>query len=372
MGAERGGPASRVVGRLRPHWDTWRRVGWRTALRRLNDRLWHAAYPLRVVSFATALLAAAASRAACFVSGGRLARSAADRWRDLFRFHFPRRDLSGMIRPEEQCFLEYHGRHELRGRGAVVDLGCFLGATTISVARGVARNRRVGRAPPPVHAYDLFVWQTWMNPAVAGSELAGRYRPGESFLPEFERRLGRWRDLVQLHPEDLTTARWEFGPIELLVVDAMKSWELMNAIHRAFLPALLPKDGLLVHQDFAHVHTPWIHLGVFRLRDCLESVCHVPRSGSHVFRLTRAVPDERLANPLERAQFSHEEVEAAFEHSLAITPADMRPDVAAARVLLHLQDGDPEAAREALKGFRGRGLPMVGDLAWVEDELGRH
>jgi len=39
-----------------------------------------------------------------------------------------------------------------------------------------------------VRAYDRFVWESWMEGAVDGTPLSGRYRPGECFLDEFSRR----------------------------------------------------------------------------------------------------------------------------------------------------------------------------------------
>ena len=49
------------------------------------------------------------------------------------------------------------------------------------------------------------------------------------------------------------------GPIKILLVDAMKSSELAKAITMNFFPSLL-EGVLLIHQDYKHYFTPWIHV----------------------------------------------------------------------------------------------------------------
>lgn len=214
--------------------------------------------------------------------------------------------LLGMTTSEEQNYLFNFARNSYEGSGAIVDLGCWLGSTTIPLAQGLESAGRDN----VVHAYDLFLWYEWMD-RYAG-ELEGRYAPGDSFLPEFQRRLGALRSRVNVKPGDLTKIGWNEGPIAFLLIDAMKSWDLCSAINRNFLPYVIEKKGLVMHQDFKFWGCPWIHLSMFRLRDCFEMERDLSNSPGTVFRLIHSPALKRLEAPMTERSVSVEEVEEAY------------------------------------------------------------
>ena len=53
-----------------------------------------------------------------------------------------------------------------------------------------------------VHAYDLFIWDRWMNDvsAVRQTPLDGKYKPGDSFLEECRQLTEPWKDNIQVLP----------------------------------------------------------------------------------------------------------------------------------------------------------------------------
>jgi len=277
-------------------------------------------------------------------------------------------ELLGMTTPEEQAWLFWYASREYAGEGELVDLGCWLGSSTIAMARGLAANPRVGDRRGRIHAYDLFRWEEWMEDSVAGTPLSGRLAAGASFLPEFESRISPWRQAVVTHPGDLVVQGWgPARPIDLLFNDASKSFDLANAVVRDFWPALVPGRSLVVEQDFVHFYTPWVHLIHERVRDCFEPVIHIPWSGSMVFRLARPLPAERISRPFAFDDFTAEEIERAFETSLGWVDRPMRPNVWAARVMLEVHRGRLDAARSLFaegrrRGFRGLDLEKVRPL----------
>ena len=154
----------------------------------------------------------------------------------------------GMTSQREQRWLRNYAACSYRGIGAIVDLGCLLGATTISLAEGLALNRNAKHAK--IHAYDLFTWDegfdAWAKGWAEGKEVEGLFTVGGTFLPEFLRRTEKWRNYIVVHEQDLQHARWEHGPIEFLFIDAMKSPEVAGAIaSRDFMP---------VHHDRAYAN----------------------------------------------------------------------------------------------------------------------
>jgi len=322
---------------------------------------------LRMAALALRLLEAQGPVAFLRMSAHQLRRRMARmRPRHAFlREHPPTGDLVGMTTPEEQSFLYDFARRVYTGRGEIVDLGCWLGSTTIPLAAGLAENAVVAADRVAIHAYDLFRWETWMEKHLAGSSLAGSQRPGESFQPLFERLLGAHRSRVRITAADLTRADWQpRREIELLFNDAAKSWELANALLRTFYVHLVPGLSLVVEQDFAHHFTPWVHLLHWRLRDHFEPLLHVPYSGSMSFRLVRPLAGALPSRDLGFSDFGEDEVAAAFERSLALVEPPMRPSVWASRVMVEVHQQRFDRARELLaeaprRGYRGLDLAKI-------------
>ena len=85
-----------------------------------------------------------------------------------------------MTTENELCFVETYARYSFSGAGKIADLGCWLGATTLCLARGLTQNggaihNRV------IEAFDRFVWEEWMNPIASAINFRHTYRPGDDF-----------------------------------------------------------------------------------------------------------------------------------------------------------------------------------------------
>ncbi|MHC5824971.1 MAG: glycosyltransferase family 4 protein, partial [Nostoc sp.] len=69
-----------------------------------------------------------------------------------------RRWILGMTSMEEQLFLENYAQNEYSGRGEIVELGCWFGSSTISLAMGLEANCCISNKKQHIHAYDIFIW----------------------------------------------------------------------------------------------------------------------------------------------------------------------------------------------------------------------
>jgi hypothetical protein len=251
----------------------------------------------------------------------------------------------GMTTQAEQQWLRTYAAQRYRGIGAIVDLGCFLGATTIALAEGLALNPKA--KGKQIHAYDLFIWNEGYEAWSKKNELKGLFGIGDSFLPEFLRRTREWRDCIVVHPEDLREARWTGGPIEFLFVDAMKSPKVASAIASNFFPHLIPGKSYLAHQDYPHYVTWWIHILTFRLRDYFSFAGDLPQST--LFRLEREIDPPLLASDLSPATVSPAEIEAAFDDSLRLVGDDKKANVIAAKAMAYAARGQLGRADEIIK-----------------------
>jgi glycosyltransferase involved in cell wall biosynthesis len=287
----------------------------------------------------------------------------------------PRQWILGMTSTNEQVYLETYAQNQYSGQGEIVELGCWLGSSTISLAMGLKQNLQVINRASRIHAYDIFIWYSShnMERSVSGTSVAKKYKDGDSFLDEYLLRIYPWSDLIKVHPGDLTQLGWDQRPIELLFIDAMKSWELANSILKDFFPSLIPGLSLVVHQDFAHFYQVWIHLTMYRLREYFTPLENHPfLYSSVVFRYVKAIPEEQLNASYSLASFSEKEAEAAFEYSMSITPKQMQPNIAAAKVMYFIQAGKAERAKLELRQARATfDTENWWNLIEVEDWLDR-
>jgi hypothetical protein len=271
---------------------------------------------------------------------------------------FPNALVFGMTSKEEQRYFRHYAQTQFTGAGEMVDLGCWLGSTTIPLAKGLVSNPKgSGRH---IHAYDLFTWQKWMDPFLPGC--SRKYRVGESFLDEFHIRTRAYVDRIKVYPGDLQRIGWSGRPIEFLLVDAMKSWDLAASVVEHFFPKLTPEIGVLVHQDFKHYYTSWVHLIQYRLRDYFSFEYDAPDSGSAAFRLRRPL-DLDLGWVRNLKSFSDQEIDAAFAWSLSLVGEQSTPNIAAAKVMHFIHLGRLADARRTLEDFSRQRIAMDSDLS---------
>ncbi len=201
------------------------------------------------------------------------------RWR---RFG-PSRKVPTMLSREERRLYWWLTGVWAKGRGAAVDLGCFVGGSTARLAQGAAHAGH-GRT---VHAFDRFTADDRAKAAVLYPAGIAPFA-GDDLLPLARTLLAPWADRVVLHPGPIEETGWTGEPIEVLAIDAAKTAATADAIARDFFPHLVSGGSVVVQQDFLHDAQPWIAVQMERLARHFEPVAFVPRD-SVVF-LTRSAP----------------------------------------------------------------------------------
>jgi hypothetical protein len=299
---------------------------------------------------------------------------------ELYRVYQRPFGAVGMVTDNELCFLETYARYSYTGAGKIVDLGCWFGATTLALVRGVIDNQQ-HRWNRPIEAFDRFQWQPWMTP-IAQRLGSPCYRDGESFFEQTRNTLQPYEHLIELRAVDLLLPFSFRDPIEFLFVDAMKSWDLANAIVQVFFPQLIADRSLVVQQDFAYHHPVGAtnHVLMWMLRDFMTPVYHIPGSCSVVFFVNRA-PQKHELPSLDPTSVTIESARQAWEHSFGIVTNDARRAVHLCKVLFFIERGwlyeawqeaqslvasagaVPGAAvtdiRDVIDRQRGRGLSMI-------------
>jgi hypothetical protein len=246
------------------------------------------------------------------------------------------------------CTRRFFGR-----QGGIVDLGCWMGSTSIALARGLVQaNTRNPSHREKVLAYDRFVWEEWMMMY----ETFGIYQPGDVFLPEARRVVNEHGNgLIELIQADLSCFEWSGDSIKILLVDAMKSAGLARQIARTFYPSL-QIGGIVIQQDFKHFYTSWIHVLHFRLQKYFRMIHRVPRGGSVAFEAMAPISTSDVTQATDFENISDVESEECFRYSMGLVETDEKFKVAAAHVSLYYHLNRIDKARELIDRYAALGM----------------
>jgi hypothetical protein len=115
----------------------------------------------------------------------------------------------------------------------------------------------------------------------------------------------------------------------------MKSWQLAQSIATLFFPSLV-KGGVLIHQDFKHFYTPWIHIVQYRLRNYFRLQHDVADGDTVAFETVRQVPVEIAISATLFDDISDVEVKEAICYSMDCVHEKWKSAIAAAHVMFFI------------------------------------
>lgn len=260
--------------------------------------------------------------------------------------------VPGMSDNSLRNFCFRYASQQYSGKGDLVDLGSWLGATVVPLCEGLRINPAFSFQHHHVHCYDEFIWYENMTKSIVHFPHADkRYTLGDSFVDGFCTVTRPYQDLIVIHQADLTTATWETKPIEYLMIDAMKNWEIARNITIGFYPYIIAHAGIIIHEDFCHYYTSWIHLIHYRLKGFFEPVDDMSGSSAKAFRcikpLNKAVLEKII--PQRFDEFSTSEIYDAFDYSLSLVLWYNKPSILAAKAMAFRHKGDYATAKKCLR-----------------------
>jgi hypothetical protein len=169
-----------------------------------------------------------------------------------------RSDTPGMILEEECKYYSYIGQF-YSGKGEVVELGPWLGNSTLHILKGLESNPNW--ANRKLHVYDDFVWRSsWMDKWILNETMLP-FKPNnhENFYPLFVHFTTQMRDHILAYKrkiddydgnEKISKLEWDKGPIEILYVDCGRTFSVNEAWFNIFSHAFIPGVTLLIMQDW--------------------------------------------------------------------------------------------------------------------------
>src|SRR5262245_49516528 len=139
--------------------------------------------------------------------------------------------VPGMIREEEGRYLYWLTSRAYAGAGAVVEVGSWLGRSTIHLAAGL----RDAGYHDALHCFDQFSWRR-----SHGLKAPLPLSKGEDFQPYFERNVRPVCPSVRVTKTAIRDLSWDGGPVEILFLDAPKTLPDLSSILAVFGPHLMP------------------------------------------------------------------------------------------------------------------------------------
>ncbi|ABQ27328.1 hypothetical protein [Geotalea uraniireducens] len=163
-------------------------------------------------------------------------------------------DIPGMISQEECRYYAYIGKF-YSGRGALVELGPWLGRSTYFIVEGLKENPNF--TDKKLHVIDDFVWRSsWMNDKVPPSEQLDDH---QDFQFLFDRYSASFCNLLTVEKrrislydgnEAIPLLTWNGSPIEILYVDCGRTFDANQAWYEQFCHSFIPGKTLIILQDW--------------------------------------------------------------------------------------------------------------------------
>lgn len=248
--------------------------------------------------------------------------------------------IPAMLSDDEKS-LYFQNARAYTGVGAVLEIGPWLGASTFQICRGLEESGH----PWSLTVLDRFKWSSLYANGYPDIPLKRQ----ESTLPLFRENLfhysanidtiaGEIRDIQQILPLREN--------IELLFVDAPKSWRMLWTVLNHVGPRLLP-GARITFQDFLHITSRQIAWLVASL-PMLEATEVVGQGTAVAFTLNGRLPNFAQEVPVDIHQISSARLIELWEKLSAVLPESRSCELAAGLALDLLERSDWDLAAQVL------------------------
>lgn len=239
---------------------------------------------------------------------------------------------------------------EAAGKGAIVELGAWLGASTAYIASGIFQSGHDVK----VQVYDKFMSKAGHERKVrAFFEKKGMTAiPQGPCLQQFEENLGSLMEHVDVHRGQIEDMVWTDGPIALLVTDAPKRVPAISAVLTTLGPSLEP-GAIMAWQDFCHFPSYEIPACLYRLRDHIEFVEAAVPGTTLVFRVKSQWAAEDVSlRALSLDRWTPEETAEAWAYWAKFVPEEKAALFQCGRAMFLCDIGYPREAKVVLAGVQ--------------------
>lgn len=193
--------------------------------------------------------------------------------------------------------LYFDAGRKYQFKGSIVDAGCFVGGTTMSLVQGLLRNplleEHPGEIEKLIRVYDLFkIDDDYILEHLERNYPKHDFSKDKSFLKVFEDNMREFAHMLDVRPGDVIEAGYQDDtPIEILGVDLCKALPVTDFVVREFFPRLI-LGARVIQQDFIHQYHPHIHLSMMILEDYFDLDYEIQWGGSVSYVLKKTITPE--------------------------------------------------------------------------------
>lgn len=231
-------------------------------------------------------------------------------------------------------------------KGAVVEFGAWLGASTAYIAAGM----RDAGVEHKAHVYDKFLSKPGHLEKVKAfySKRGIDKAPVGPCLEQFRANLGPLMEYVQPHQGQIEQMEWTGEPIAVLITDAPKRVPQISAVLTELRTALRP-GAIMAWQDFCHFPSYEIPACLYRLRDHIEFVEAVVPGTTLAFRVTSQWSAKEVSKQaLALNRWTPDEIEKAWACWFEFVPAEKRGLFACGAAMFLCDIGRPKEGKALL------------------------
>lgn len=147
---------------------------------------------------------------------------------------------------QERIYLYELVRNSYTGRGAIVEVGTWFGASAAYLARGLADAGVSGK----LYCIDRFSLDESDIATARAQGFTQDVHVGVDMVPSVSAYVRQYYTQVNCIKTYIQDMSWSYGPIEILHLDAPKRWVDVVHVLNTFQHALIPGVSRVVLQDF--------------------------------------------------------------------------------------------------------------------------
>jgi hypothetical protein len=233
------------------------------------------------------------------------------------------------------------------GKGAIVEFGAWLGASTAYIAAAIRDSGYATKA----HVYDKFLSKPGHVRKV--EEFYAKHDkpiPTGPSLEQFKANLGPLLDYVEVHHGQIEDMKWSGDPIAVLITDAPKRVPAISAVMTTLREAMIPGVTVMAWQDFCHFPSYEIPACLYRLRDHLEFVEAVVPGTTLAFRVkSQWAAEEVSLEALSLRRWTPDEIAEAWSYWGWVVPPRKDDLFQCGRAMFLCDIGYPADAKAVLR-----------------------
>lgn len=180
-------------------------------------------------------------------------------WKGV-QIHPASHTIPNMLHDESLLYYNWLGRNS-SGFGTIIEIGCWLGATTFQLATGIASAAHTHKKM--IHAIDSFVWHEDFTLYCDHIDIQKK-KPGDDFLKDFKNYTKLYEDYITAYkhmfiPDSVISRSSDRqpvvnlnGPIEYLVQDIAPDYEFNEYIWELYNPFFVDQKTILVYGEYGN------------------------------------------------------------------------------------------------------------------------